>query len=148
MKRALTAIVLISASSCWAGGVDEADWQPVQIGDWWEPQGYHYDGIAWYRVDFTVPATVKGRELVLLFGAVDESASVYVTGKEIGEFDQGAWGWDKRFEIPLGDAVKIGNSNVLAVRVRDRWNYGGIWKSVKLAAEKSPSHPPDGSKQP
>ena len=80
MKRALTAIVLISASSCWAGGVDEADWQPGQIGDWWEPQGYPYDGIAWYRVEFNVPAAAKGRDLSLSFGVVDESSWVYLNG--------------------------------------------------------------------
>ena len=39
-------------------------------------------------------------------------------------------------EIGLGDAVKIGETNTLAVRVRDRTNYGGIWKSVKLIGEK------------
>jgi len=83
-----------------------------------------------------VPAEAKRYNLVLSFGAVDESAWVYLNGKQIGEHDEGNWGWDKRFEIRLGDAVKIGETNVLAVRVRDRSNYGGIWKSVKLAGEK------------
>jgi len=40
------------------------------------------------------------------------------------------------FEIALGNAMKIGETNVLTVRVRDRANYGGIWKSVKLVGEK------------
>ena len=66
--------------------------------------------------------------LLLLSGYDDEST--------FGEHDVGDGGWNQRFEIPLGDAVKIGETNVLAVRVRDRSSYGGIWKSVKLVGEK------------
>ena len=121
----------------WGGvTVDKTLWQPIKIGEWWEPQGHQYDGMAWYRVEFEVPASAKGKTLSLAFGAVDESAWVYLNGKPIGEHDVGDGGWDQRFEIPLGDAVKIGATNVLAVRVRDRGNYGGIWKSVKLVAKK------------
>ena len=83
-----------------------------------------------------MPATAKGRKLALSFGAIDDSAWIYLNGKQIGEHDIGEGGWDKRFEMPLGDAVRIGDKNVLAVRVRDRARYGGIWKSVKLVGEK------------
>ncbi len=89
----------------------------------------------WCAENSRSPAA-KAHELALSFGAVDESAWVYLNGRQIGEHDIGGGGWDKRFEIPLGDAVKIGASNILTVRVRDRSNYGGIWKSVKLAAAK------------
>jgi len=37
--------------------------------------------------------------------------------------------------------VKIGESNIFTVRVRDRANYGGIWKSVKLVAAKGNGKP-------
>ena len=121
----------------WGGVVvDRTQYQPIKIGEWWETQGHQYDGIAWYRVDFDVPAATQDYELALSFGAVDESAWIYLNGVQIGEHDKGVWGWDERFEIALGDAVKIGESNTLAVRVRDRSNYGGIWKSVKLVGEK------------
>jgi hypothetical protein len=121
----------------WGGvTVDKTQYQPIKIGEWWEPQGHQYNGIAWYRVDFEVPVTAKGNKLALSFGAVDESAWVYLNGVQIGSHDRGEWGWEERFEIGLGDAVKIGETNTLAVRVRDRTNYGGIWKSVKLIGEK------------
>jgi hypothetical protein len=121
----------------WGGVVvDRTQYQPIKIGEWWEPQGHQYDGVAWYRVDFDVPTAAQGYELALSFGAIDESAWIYLNGEQIGEHDMGDWGWDKRFEIRLGDAVRIGDKNHLAVRVRDRSNYGGIWKSVKLVGEK------------
>ena len=117
--------------------VDLTQYQAIRIGEWWEPQGHQYDGIAWYRVDFDVPASAQGQQLALSFGAVDESAWVYLNGVLIGEHDESDTGWDQRFEIALGDAVKLGESNTLAVRVRDRASYGGIWKSVKLVAKKA-----------
>ena len=121
----------------WGGPIhDKTQWQPIKIGEWWEPQGHHFDGIAWYRVTFDVPAEGAERDLALSFGAVDESAWIWLNSKQIGKHDIGDGGWDQRFEIPLGDAVKIGETNVLTVRVRDRGNYGGIWKSVKLVAAK------------
>ena len=121
----------------WGGPLyDKTQWQPIKIGAWWEPQGHHFDGIARYRVTFDVPAEGAGRDLALSFGAIDESAWSWLNSKQIGEHDIGDDGWDQRFEIPLGDAVKIGQTNVLTVRVRDRGNYGGIWKSVKLVAAK------------
>ena len=122
----------------WGGVfVDLTQYQAIRIGEWWEPQGHQYDGIAWYRVDFDVPASAQGQQLALSFGAVDESAWVYLNGVQIGEHDESDTGWDQRFEIALGDAVKLGESNTLAVRVRDRASYGGIWKSVKLVAKKA-----------
>ena len=121
----------------WGGVfVDKTQWQPIKIGEWWEPQGHQYDGIAWYRVEFNVPAAAKGRDLSLSFGAVDESAWVYLNGKQIGEHVIGDIGWDKRFEVAIGDAVNVGTNNLLAVRVWDISRYGGIWKSVKLAEAK------------
>ena len=116
--------------------IDDADWMPIHIGEWWEPQGNQYDGIAWYRVNFNVPADAPGPRLILTFGAVDTSAWIYLNGKNVGEFNQDGKGWEKRFEVAIGDAVKIGTNNLLAVRVWDISRYGGIWKSVKLAEAK------------
>ena len=120
----------------WGGAVvDNTQWQPIKIGEWWEPQGHQYDGIAWYRIEFMLPAATKGKNLSLSFGAVDESATVYLNGTKIGEHDRGDRGWDQRFEIALGDAAAFGKTNIVAVRVHDRSGFGGIWKSVKLVSK-------------
>ncbi|HIE51112.1 MAG TPA: hypothetical protein EYP85_05080, partial [Armatimonadetes bacterium] len=119
-----------------APGLDTSAWREIQIGEWWEPQGVAYDGVAWYRVTFTPPAEVAGRRVFLAFGAVDESAWVYLNGQLVGQHDRGEDGWDQRFEIEVTDALRPGRENLLAVRVLDRVAYGGIWKSVKLIAAK------------
>jgi len=121
-----------------AADYKDADWRSIEINMWWEEQIKEaYDGWAWYRCTFQVPATLKGKEIALIFGAVDESAWLYLNGKPAGEHDIGPLGWDQPFVITLDPKlVKFGEPNVLAVKVFDSSNLGGIWRAVKLAVKK------------
>ena len=112
-------------------GFNDSRWQLIRIADWWEPQLGAYDGVAWYRRSIDLPAGAT----CLWFGAVDESAWVYLDGKLIGAHDEGESGWDRRFRIDLPREVGLGR-HVLAVKVLDRALKGGIWKSVKMARPK------------
>ena len=80
----------------------------------------------------SIPADKK---LELVFGAVDESAFVWLNGEKIGEHDVGEGGWNDRFSIPITGKLKPGE-NDLVVRVLNRTGPGGIWKSVKIMAVK------------
>ena len=117
-------------------GLDDSRWKDIEIGEWWEPQGYLYDGAAWYRVWVSIPKIPEGTPLYLYFGAVDETARVYVNGTFAGAHDVGGTGWDQRFRIEVTDLIRPGSQNLIAVRVYGGILYGGIWKSVKLVAEK------------
>ena len=126
----------------WDGAfVDKTQWQPIKIGEWWEPQGHQYDGIAWYRVEFNVPAAAKGRNLSLSFGVVDESSWVYLNGSRSASMLSVTLDGISALRFRSGMPVKIGESNIFTVRVRDRANYGDIWKSVKLVAAKGNGKP-------
>jgi hypothetical protein len=123
----------------WAkAGQDDTGWQAIPVPSAWEktPVGA-YDGDAWYRVRFTVPAAMEGRRLVLHFGAVDEEAWVYLNGELQGEHTTASTGqtvhqiWDKPFAIPLQNA-RAGQENTLVVKVRDSLGAGGIFLPVKL----------------
>jgi len=116
-------------------GYDDSRWAMVSIGRHWETQRGEYDGVAWYRRQMGIPETAAGRDVYLWFGAVDESAWVYLDGKLIGEHDVGESGWDQRFRVKLPSSVVPGR-HVLAVKVLDRTQKGGIWKPIKLAAAK------------
>jgi len=118
----------------YATGLDDSKWDTIEIRQWWEPQGYRYDGVAWYRRTIQAPPSAKGRKLYLAFGAVDESAWLYVNGLRAGDHDQGEYGWDKRFLVDVTDQLRPGEPNQITVMVYDRGAYGGIWKSVKLIA--------------
>ena len=123
-------------SSWFATEFDDREWRLIPIGNWWERAGFDYDGVAWYRVSVEVPELPAGKRARLYFGAVDESARVYVNGRFVGEHDRGWQGWEQRFSLDVTDVLRAGQPNLIAVRVMDRCYGGGIWKSVKLVVEK------------
>jgi hypothetical protein len=119
-----------------AADFDDKDWKEIRIDQWWETQGYTYDGVAWYRCWVDVPELARGQKLELVFGAVDESAWVWVNGQKVGEHDEGEAGWDKRFSMDVTNALRPAQRNLIAVKVLDRTAYGGIWRSAKLLSSR------------
>ena len=106
--------------------------------------------ILWYRRSFTVPEEMKGRKILLKFGAVDFEAKVYVNGHAVG----GHKGGYTPFELDITPFL-MDRENDLCVRVVDRpdpiqprgkqyWKQGlwaclytassGIWQTVYLEA--------------
>jgi hypothetical protein len=130
---------LVGDKEKWAQPVvDEKAWRAIPVPAAWEKTAVgEYDGMAWYRVRFTLPATAEGKRLVLHFGAVDEEAWVYLNGEFQGEHTEKSTGqtvhqiWDKPFTIRLKGA-RAGQENVLAVKVRDSLGAGGIFLPVRL----------------
>ena len=99
-----------------------------------------------YRKDFTIPNNFKKDRVILHFGAVDQIASVFVNGKEIGAHVGGYL----PFSFDITDAISEGENNLL-VEVTDDLDldlpYGkqtrkrggmwytpvsGIWQTVWL----------------
>ena len=119
--------------------VDEAGWARVRIPAFWaEIEGVgKYLGYGWYRTRFTVPAAQKGQALRLLFAGVDEQAWVYVNGHLVREHTEKSEGigfgelWETPFtaDVPP-DQLRLGDANVLTVRVRNDRANGGIWRPV------------------
>lgn len=126
--------------------IDDAGWLPVSVKSAWEKQpvgaawreehGRDYDGLAWYRVEFDMPEALRGRRVFLLFGAVDEAATVWVNGQLVGEhpFVNEA-DWITPFVMEFTDAARFGEANTVVVLVEDRSGAGGVWRPVLLVAE-------------
>ena len=133
----------------WYAGNPGADalWHSVRTDMAWEKQsvgiakkaadGKDYDGHAWYRTTFRLDPKLRGQKLQLLFGAVDESAWVYLNGKKIGEhlFKQPN-DWQEPFRIDLPTDTRFGEDNDLYVLVEDKAGDGGIWKPVYVVRAK------------
>jgi sialate O-acetylesterase len=120
-----------------APGLDTHDWISFEIRKFWEEQGWaNYDGVAWYRHTFTGPALPEGKKIQLVVGAVDESATVWINGEKAGEFDEGDAGWDKRFSLDVTGKLASGRENQIVFRVLDQAGAGGLWKGIRLLAEK------------
>ena len=123
--------------------VNASDWAPVKVPAFWaETKAVgNYQGYAWYRTTFTVPASWKGRAVRILFAGVDEQAWVYVNGRLVKEHSVKSEGkgindlWEEPFAAAAPpDCLAYGKPNVLAVRVQNARANGGIWRPVVLHA--------------
>jgi len=105
----------------------------------------------WYRKEFEIPESFKGKRIILHFGAVDYLSTVYVNGEKVGEHKGGY----TSFAFDITDYVKDGK-NVIHLCAEDNcekynqpggkqcYNYysvgcyytrtTGIWQTVWLEA--------------
>jgi len=108
------------------------------------------DSILWYRNTITLSASVKDKEVLLHFGAVDWQAEIFVNGKSAGKHEGG---FDP-FSLNITSFLKKGNQQEIKVRVWDPTDQGpqprgkqvrkpesiwytpvtGIWQTVWLEA--------------
>lgn len=108
-------------------GADRADWLPVEIPRFWE--GYlglaTYDGWGWFARRFIVPQA--GDSLSIYFGGVDDDATVWVNGIEVGHHT----GYSDPFVVDISPAIRSGE-NLIVVQVVDHAGGGGIYRPVTL----------------
>ena len=117
---------------------DDSHWQQLKVPLLWDAQGYKgYNGFAWYRVKFRVPADLANRRLVLLLGRIDDIDEAYLNGELIGRTGRmrrglssddlgGEWQQQRAYSIPTS-LLRPNEENTLAVRVLDVWLHGGIY---------------------
>src|SRR5437868_3313663 len=67
----------------------------------------------WYRKDFTVPSTLRGERLQLIFGGVDFAYEVWLNGRSLGK----RAGQFRRSEFDVSGLLRKGEINHLAVRI-------------------------------
>jgi hypothetical protein len=129
---------------------DDSAWDTIRIDHTWDEYGYSdYDGYAWYRTSFVLPASLKDesayqRDLIIELGKVDDIDQTYLNGTLIGQngesldlsdtaglrFEPIPYGWTKIrvYKLKADDEkIKWDQENVIAVRVWDRGGLGGIY---------------------
>ena len=124
----------------------DADFSPVRVDAGWERQpigiawkkahkNSDYDGFGWYRNTFNIAKEDIGKKVQFTFGAVDESCTVWVNGKQILDrpfpYKGDKNSWSTAFSVDASDIVVPGK-NVIVVRVGDKAGQGGIWRNVWL----------------
>jgi hypothetical protein len=148
LKNALTPEISLSGKWSFKTGDSEKwinpafndqEWHQVYVPAYWESQGYgEYDGMAWYRLHFTVPADLEQRTLILLLGKIDDLDETYVNGEQIGRTGRirenprrsdhnNEYNELRAYTIPAG-LLKVNSDNVIAVRVYDGGGWGGIYQ--------------------
>ena len=120
----------------YARGADDCEWQTIRIGEFWSNQGHPTVDIGWYRVSMPLGRELAKRKLMLYFGAVDVWAHVWVNGHDVVDRFCHRLEAGKRFSVNITPCVKLGQDNLIVVRVQDYERQGGIWKSIKLVSPK------------
>jgi beta-galactosidase len=89
---------------------------------------------AWYRREFSVPASASGKTVWLQFGGVYRDAIVFVNGQFVKQHPSGY----TAFRINITPQVHYGAKNDVSVFVDPRWwegwwyEGGGIYRHVRL----------------
>lgn len=115
-----------------AEDLDDSNWTTIAIEQPWQQADYDYVGAAWYRRTIDVPDLDADEVALLEFGAVDESAWVWVNGAFVGEHDIGPLGWDRPFEFDVTEHLRPGQENQITVRALNTAHAGGIWEPIDL----------------
>lgn len=108
------------------------------------------DSVLWYHTRFSVPASMKGKRVILHLGGVDWEAKISVNGREAGTHQGG----NDPFSFDITSLIKGGAQQDLSIRVWDPTDEGpqprgkqvrrpegiwytpvtGIWQTVWLEA--------------
>ena len=121
------------------------NWTRIRIDTQWENQKRHpdakfrklmenYNGYGYYGMRLTINPKWKGKEISLMFGAVDESAWVWVNGKYAGKrLYVRDPDWSTPFAINITDQINWNlKRQTVVVKVHDSNGAGGIWRGVML----------------
>ncbi|MBN8865642.1 MAG: 9-O-acetylesterase [Sphingobacteriales bacterium] len=106
---------------------DYADkkWMTMVLPGFWEkePALRRLDGIVWFRKRLWVRPEDAGKEARIRIGKIDDNDITYFNGTQVGATR--GWDVDRMYTIPP-TLLKAGE-NVIAVRVEDGGNGGGIY---------------------
>ena len=111
--------------------LDLREWRTATLPGVWEKAGYEdLDGFMWYRKVVEVPAEWAGKDLTLSLGIINDMDRTWFNGTLVGKTEgpQSATVF-RNYSVP-GSAVVAG-ANVIAVRVYDMANVGGICGTVE-----------------
>lgn len=80
------------------------------------PEGSPFRFSWWFRTEFDLPESFRGKYLRLHLDGVNYQANVWLNGRKIAGADQ-ILGMFRRFELPVDGQVRIGARNALAIEV-------------------------------
>ncbi|MEO8771098.1 MAG: sialate O-acetylesterase [Ferruginibacter sp.] len=102
---------------------NDHDWEKMNLPKNWESLGHpDLDGIATYRISFTVPRGYENKTAILHLPAIDDVDSTYVNGVFVGS--QTVWNELRTYNVPT-NTLKEGK-NVITIWVEDDGGGGGM----------------------
>ncbi len=132
---------------------DDRAWARVRVPHTWnavdgaDGGNDYYRGIGWYRRRQTIAGSEAGRRLYVEFDGANLETTLFVNGREAGRHAGGY----ARFRFDVTPLVKLGASNVFAVKVTNAVNknvpprsadytfFGGLYRDARLVSV-DPTH--------
>jgi len=116
-------------------------WKNILVPARWEDEGYpDLDGFAWYRKTVVIKSSLADSKLILMLGKINDIDEVYFNGTLIGSTgnlnvkdikkkntEQGYYKRGRAYFIPP-NIIKANKENIIAVRIYDLGNKGGIYE--------------------
>jgi len=124
--------------------LDDNSWQIVELPSTWdEHSNYTPDNVyGWYRREITIPADLKGKDIFINVGKIDDADETYFNSVKVGGMGSfppnyiSAWDTLRYYKIPHG-IIHYGVKNNIAVRVFDGIMGGGIYNDGEKIIEGS-----------
>ena len=121
---------------------DDSSWQIVTLPSTWEAHSnYTQDNVfGWYRRELMIPADLKGKDIFINVGKIDDTDETYFNGVKVGGMGSfppeytSAWDIFRYYKVPR-EIIHYGSKNSIAVRVFDGIIGGGIYNAGEKIIE-------------
>ncbi len=136
----------IDAPTPWyTATLDDTDWEQIELPTHWERSGADpltgYDGVVWFRRNFTLPFFWRTKGMVLSLGPIDDADATWINGHPVGNGNV----WNEPRHYTVAKSVLHRGVNQLTVQVLDTASLGGLWASnpedLKLTNRRGKSIP-------
>ena len=109
----------------------------IAIGKFWDDQGHKELKEGWYFLRYRCPKLPQGKRVFLNVGAIDEQAWLYIDGRLAAWYDadEPARTWNQPVLLEVTGNLAGGQEHLLAFRVHNDVQVGGLWKPVVLMVE-------------
>ena len=113
---------------------NDASWQAVMLPSAWEKHSnYTQDYVyGWYRRELTIPADLKGKDIVINVGKIDDADETFFNGVKVGGMGTfppsftTAYDMLRYYKVPH-ENIHYGAKNTISVRVFDGIMGGGMY---------------------
>ncbi len=103
---------------------NDSQWKTMPLPQLWERAGLPgFDGVVWFRREFTLTEAQTKAGLELQLGPIDDIDDTYINGVRVGGMN--GYSQARNYQVPAA-ALRVGR-NVIAVRVDDTGGGGGIY---------------------
>ena len=113
---------------------NDSAWQTVKLpANWEDHSNYTEDNVfGWFRRELTIPVDLQGKDFFVNVGKIDDADETFVNGVKIGGMGHfppnyvSAWDISRHYKVPH-ELIRYGGKNIIAVRVFDGIQGGGIY---------------------